>query len=179
MARSSRLVRNTVAGCRKLRSQPTARKPPLLASSLATQSHPQLQSTLIRCDHLQRPFRTRGTRVPRLHPSSKSPKAHQTVLAHSHNRRPRYTLPFYKADRYFLGNTVLITTRNDNIDPVERLQSYLDDRDRLFLLRPELFSRRMVPYRLDLGISPNWRKPSRRKVSQDTRFAQVELRNSF
>ncbi|KAG8975874.1 hypothetical protein FRB90_009387, partial [Tulasnella sp. 427] len=52
-----------------------------------------------------------------------------------------YTLPFHKADRYFLGNSVLIPSRTDNLDPTPHLKHFLQLRDACFPNHIELLIR--------------------------------------
>lgn len=144
VARESRLVRNTMAGCLKLRSRPTSRKPPLLAShlrvirTLPASYDDRLFFAIIFCGHFG--LHRLGELV---YPDARQHQNHRKLIKRfSVARIPAgfsYTLPFHKSDRYYLGNTVVIAARNDDIDPVRRLEAYLDLRDSRFATRCELF----------------------------------------
>ena len=54
-----------------------------------------------------------------------------------------FLLPFHKADRFYEGNSILITSNNscNGVDPVAVFTSYLRSRDSLFPAHPELWLR--------------------------------------
>lgn len=145
----SPLVKETLAGCKKWRGKPSLRKPPLLATHVLTLIERFKNSTIFD-DSLFLVITLLGHfGLHRLGELTSS-----DVLAHRSHRklikRPTatrssigfsYILPYHKADRYFLGNTVIIPARSDNLDPTEHLAHFLRLRDASFPNRIELLIR--------------------------------------
>lgn len=146
---SSRLIKETLAGCKKLRSMPTKRKPPLLISHLSYMltrfplpaAYDDLLFIIItllghfglhRLGELTNP----DVLAHRSHRKIlKRPSVSLLAIGYS------YTLPYNKADRYYLGSTVIIASRPDPLNPTPLIASYLNRRDSLFPNRIELLLR--------------------------------------
>ncbi|KAG8993814.1 hypothetical protein FRB90_000597, partial [Tulasnella sp. 427] len=146
---ASRLVKETLAGCKKLRSQPTRRKPPLLLSHIThllsrfplPMAYDDLLFVIItllghfglhRLGELTYP----DVLVHRTHRKVvKRPSLHLLSIGYS------YTLPYNKADRYYLGSTVVIASRSDSASPTPYIRDYLSRRDMQFSNRIELLVR--------------------------------------
>lgn len=145
----SPLVKETLAGCKKWRGKPTLRKPPLLATHILTLIG-KFNNAAIFDDSLFLVISLLGHfGLHRLGELTSS-----DVIAHRSHRklikRPTairtsigfsYVLPYHKADRYFLGNTVVIPARSDSLDPTEHLVRFLHLRDAAFPNRIELLIR--------------------------------------
>lgn len=145
----SALVKETLAGCKKWRGKPIARKPPLLANHVLSlierfKNSSDFDDTLFLAITLLGHFGLH--RLGELTSSDilahrshrkliKRPSATQTSIGLS------YVLPYHKADRYFLGNTIIIASRLDNLDPVQPLIHFIRLRDARFPNRIELLIR--------------------------------------
>lgn len=127
------LVRNMLKGCQKRFGKPANRKPLLLAPHVRTDIYSLSNRTsygyvlflsILLCGHFG--LHCLGELVD---PDDPALRSHRKVI-----KRPTfsfsligasYVLPFHKADRYFLGNTVVIPWRNNNLDPIPVLCDYI------------------------------------------------------
>lgn len=144
--RKSALVSRTLQGCKRLYSSPPERKLPLaiehlllLFDAFPRTSHNNLLfrailvcgffalhrlGELVDNDH----FALRDWRK-RVRRSSVS------LVADNFS----YVLPSHKADRFFEGNTIIISTDHPDLNPVDVFRDYLVSRDRLHRLQPALW----------------------------------------
>jgi hypothetical protein len=148
-ARNSRLVTNTLTGCKRLMGSPTTRKQPLTRAHLRTlHTHYSTSPTHDDCLFLAQIFTgffallrlgelTDPDNVSLRDPRKTSRRSTLILTAHDY----RFLLPAHKADRFFEGNTILIQKLQSTADPHEIFSSYLTSRDNLFPYHPQLWLR--------------------------------------
>lgn len=155
-ARKSALVSRTLAGAQKQFSNPTSRKQPLAIENLSAiiSSYPNpahddiLFITITLCGffalhrlgELTQPDNS-SLRDPRKLIKRSSVRLLQNMFS--------YMLPGHKADRFFEGNTVLISKQLESADPFSWFSKYLHSRDHLFPLQSPLWLREngLIPSR--------------------------------
>lgn len=149
-SRRHKLVTRTLAGCLKLRASPINRKRPLtreevgtVATSLsASASHDDKLFAAILTTSFHGLLRL-GESVfpdnPALRDFRKCVlRSSVTVTDTSHS----FLLPTHKADRFFEGNRVLISSTSTADNPLSAFTSYLRSRDALFPFHPHLWLRK-------------------------------------
>ncbi|KDR73957.1 hypothetical protein GALMADRAFT_39483, partial [Galerina marginata CBS 339.88] len=146
-ARNSQLVTKTLMGCTKLRATPTIRKSPLTRDQLSNMRHDIGPSPT----HDDKCFL--GIAFSTFHgvmrlgentwPDNTNLQDYRKVIRRSTvSTTPSsasFLLPGHKADRLFEGNRVLLNETKADDDPVRAFKSYLDSRNALFPLNPELW----------------------------------------
>lgn len=153
-ARSASIVKQTIAGCIKRSHKTTSRKSPLTADDL-TRMRDKYLGTGSYDDTLW--LAVLYTGFNGLHrlgelvwPDLRSEQDFRKVIPFSSLRRsdapcPHYSyhLPGHKGNRFFEGNTVMITTRNDGADAIPILAAYVALRNtgRKTRCHPALFVR--------------------------------------
>ncbi|KIJ60394.1 hypothetical protein HYDPIDRAFT_65262, partial [Hydnomerulius pinastri MD-312] len=148
--RSHPLVSRTLAGCLKRHASPVQRKLPLCVDDLhvaytmlqnSTELDDQLFlaqlhvgfESLLRCGELTWPDEPRYQSY------------HKVSLRHTLTFTPslfKYTLPSHKADRFGDGNTILIGQSSRLNDPYRIMLKYINSRNAVFPLHPELWLRK-------------------------------------
>lgn len=138
-ARDSKLVQDTITGCKRLRNMPIARKRPLelwMLQTIYDDPDPSYDNLLFKtlavvgfhgllrlgdlCDPSQRAL---------INPAK---SARRSSVRRLDNDAWTFTLPAHKADKFFEGNIILLKTLWRHIDVVAIFQQYLDYRDRRF-----------------------------------------------
>ena len=145
--RKSVLVSRTMAGCMRRFGTPTRRKAPLshanllfvLDSLASTPSHDNLLFVALLFTGFHALLRL-GEMV---FPDKKADRnyrkitlRHTVSIQHTHFS---FFLPSHKGDRFFEGNTILIQKLTTSTNPYAPFLSYLNSRDHLFPLHPELW----------------------------------------
>lgn len=135
--RGSQLVADTIIGCKRLRHASTIRKSPLTVQMLSTivarsgSSYDDLLfqalilvgfHSLLRLGDLCDPD------MPSLHNPAK--RARRSSVRSINPHALAYTLPAHKADKFFEGNTVLVSNFWPALDNLSIFKSYLSRRDR-------------------------------------------------
>ena len=149
--RNSKLVQRTLQGCLKSCAQPTWRKCALSISDLSTvenyyQNIPLSHNNLLFITMLFTSFFSLMRLGEMAFPDNKKiqdwPKIsrRRTVML-SDNSYTTFQLPFHKADRFFSGNTILITRGESSINPIAHFKNYLSSRDSLMPLHSALWLR--------------------------------------
>ena len=139
--RRSRLIKQVLNGCLKLRSKPISRKEPLSVTDLqfleqkfhGTQSHDNLLFAamlftgfhgLLRLGDMSFPD------DPNIREWRKITRRSTLSIGH---RNYTFILPSHKGDKFFEGNKVLIRSfDSQSVDPTPVFLSYLSSRDQLF-----------------------------------------------
>ncbi|TDL16581.1 hypothetical protein BD410DRAFT_700292, partial [Rickenella mellea] len=147
--RNSRLVSQTLAGCKRLRSKAIVRKQPLTTVDLdllVDTYHTSLMYddvlflamilqgfvTLIRLGEMTWPDN------PSLQSWRRVPMRTSLFITATHIS---YVLPAHKADRYYEGSKLLVQHNNTKHDPYHPFLRYLLFRDKRFPANPELWLR--------------------------------------
>jgi hypothetical protein len=148
--RNSKLVQRTLQGCLKSCAQPTRRKRALSISDLTTvlthftsipTSHDNLLFismlltgffSLMRLGEMAFPDDTRIQDWRKI-------SRRRTVILQDNDFS--FQLPFHKADRFFTGNTILVTRSESVVDPVHHFEKYLTSRDSLMPFHSALWLR--------------------------------------
>ena len=156
--RNSKLVQRTLQGCLKSCSQPTRRKRALSISDLTTvlqhfNSLPTSHNNLLFMSMLLTGFFSLMHLGKMTFPDDKTIQdwrkisRRRTVILQDNNYS--FQLPFHKADRFFTGNTILVTQSESIIDPVHHFKRYLTSRDSLMPFHSALWLRanRTIPTR--------------------------------
>ena len=155
--RNSLLVTRTMTGCMRRFGTPVKRKAPLsranlllvLDSTVSAPSHDNLLFAAILLTGFHGLLRLGEL----IFPDKRALRNYRKIaLRHSVSIKPgqySFFLPAHKGDRFFEGNTILIQKLNTPTDPYFPFFRYLESRDRLFPLHPELWltSRGAVPTR--------------------------------
>ena len=147
-SRRSALVSRSLAGMIKLRGgSPTKRKRPLSREDLATLVHAHAAPT--HDDLLFRAIAFTGffglMRLGELmqsdnHLQRSSKKQTRRLSVTISDTSYSLHLPYHKGDRFYEGNTVLITAINQPVlNPIPHMQAYLQSRDALYPLLPALW----------------------------------------
>ncbi|EJD54802.1 hypothetical protein AURDEDRAFT_36689, partial [Auricularia subglabra TFB-10046 SS5] len=134
-SRNAALVRNTLGGCLKMSSHVTQRKSPLTRSDVGRMiaryengSHDDLLFLAI----LVTGFNGLNRLGELVWPDSTSLQDYRKVVNFTSLRRTpdffSFFLPGHKGNRFFNGNTVLITRRNDEANALPTMGRYLDSR---------------------------------------------------
>ncbi|EJD46820.1 hypothetical protein AURDEDRAFT_38214, partial [Auricularia subglabra TFB-10046 SS5] len=140
--RNTALVRNTLSGCLKMSSHVTQRKSPLTRSDVGRMialyeagSHDDLLFLAI----LVTGFNCLNRLGELVWPDSVSLHDYRKVVNFASLRRTAdffsFFLPSHKGNRFFDGNTVLITRRHDEADALPTMERYLHSRMTLPLTR--------------------------------------------
>ena len=148
--RNSKLVQRTLQGCLKSCSQPTRRKRALSISDLSTvlqhfSSIPTSHDDLLFMSMLLTGFFSLMRLGEMAFPDDKKIQdwrkisRRRTVIVQ--NNTYSFQLPFHKADRFFNGNTILVTRSESIIDPVHHFTAYLTSRDSLMPFHSALWLR--------------------------------------
>ena len=148
--RNSKLVQRTLQGCLKLYSQPTRRKRALSISDLSKvithyQNTPPSHDNLLFVSMLLTGFFSLMRLGEMAFPDDKKLQdwrkvSRRRTLSFAENNYS-FQLPFHKADRFFAGNTILVTRGESTVDPIHHFQSYLTSRDTLLPLHSALWLR--------------------------------------
>jgi hypothetical protein len=149
--RRSTIVSRTLAGMKKLRGEGALRRPPLTDAGLRKvlqvldydgSAHDDKlvlaiifvgYHALMRLGELTWPDKHNLQQWRKLSLRNSVQRPSPTHIS--------FSLPFHKADRFYEGNTILLETRRDDLDPVRLFNSYLRSRDSLFPRRPALWLR--------------------------------------
>ncbi|KAF9007757.1 hypothetical protein BDZ89DRAFT_914130, partial [Hymenopellis radicata] len=177
-ARKSRLVAQTLAGCKRWRGKPVQRKQPLSRAHLQRASvHLSASSThddvlfvamlytgfgaLLRLGEITQPDNARLRNPRKL---SKRGTVFQVRNGYG------FILPYHKADRLFEGNNIIVMKRG-HFDPLPIFYRYLASRDAAFPFNPWLWVR-------SDGTVPNrrWFIARLRILEPDPTFAGQSLR---
>ena len=157
--RKSLLVSRTVAGCLRRFGTPVKRKKPFSHADLQTviDSLPPTPShdDLLFCAILLTGFHALMCLGELVFPDKRDLRNYRKLsLRHTVQVSvlpPQFSffLPSHKGDRTFEGNTILVQRTNATTDPYSPFLAYLNSRDALFPLHPELWltSRASVPTR--------------------------------
>ena len=156
--RNSKLVQRTLQGCLKSCAQPTRRKRALTISDLSNvlahfSNIPTSHDNLLFLSMLFTGFFSLMRLGEMAFPDDKAIQDwrkiswHRTVKLQEDNYS--FQLPFHKADRFFTGNTILVTQSESIIDPVLHFKAYLASRDSL------------MPYHSALWLRANGSVPTR------------------
>ena len=148
--RNSKLVQRTLQGCLKTYAQPTRRKRALSISDLSTvinhyQTSPPSHDNLLFVTMLITGFFSLMRLGEMAFPDDKKIQDWRKIS----RRRSlelsdvsySFQLPFHKVDRFFSGNTILVTRGESTIDPIFHFKSYLSSRDSLMPLHSALWLR--------------------------------------
>ncbi|KAF9543879.1 hypothetical protein CPC08DRAFT_603875, partial [Agrocybe pediades] len=137
--RTSKLVSRTLRGCMRLKGTPTRRKSPLHIDDLGTvirafairPSHDDLLFVAMLLTGFFGLMRLGELTVPD-DVSLRNPKKiiHRNSLSISDNNY-QFLLPSHKADRYFEGNRIIITSSQIRFNPVDHMRRYVASRDHL------------------------------------------------
>ncbi|KAF9036011.1 hypothetical protein BDZ89DRAFT_1090857 [Hymenopellis radicata] len=176
--RKSRLVAQTLAGCKRWRGKPVQRKQPLsrahleraLTSLSPSSSHDDVLfvamlhtgfGALLRLGEMTQPDNAR-LRNPR--------KLAKRISLFQVQNGFGFILPYHKADRLFEGNNIIVTKRG-GFDPLPIFYHYLASRDTSFPFHPMLW------VKAD-GTVPNrrWFIARLRILEPDRTFAGQSLR---
>jgi hypothetical protein len=148
--RNSKLVQRTLQGCLKPCSQPTRHKRALSISDLSsiishyyntTPSHDDLLFISMLVTGFFSLMQLREMTFP---DDKKIPdwrKISRRRMTTSSAENYCFDLPFHKADRFFAGNTILVTRGESTINPVHHFNLYLTSRDSLMPLHSALWLR--------------------------------------
>ena len=148
--RNSKLVQRTLQGCLKTYAQPTQRKHALSISDLSTvishyQTSPPSHDNLLFIAMLVTGFFSLMRLGEMAFPDDKKIQDWQKI---THRRTVQlsdndysFQLPFPKANRFFSGNTILVTGGESSIDPITQFRDYLSSRDSLMPLHSALWLR--------------------------------------
>lgn len=147
--RSSALVSRTLAGCKKMRGTSVTRKRPFLEADLLHILSGELHSyddTLFSCIVLTawHCLMRLGEIVAHDNPAYRSTRKiikRSTVKFSTSPRHISFFLPTHKADRFFEGSHIVLEERASRLDPVAFFLRYIDHRDQLFPLHPQLWLR--------------------------------------
>jgi hypothetical protein len=155
---NSKLVQCTLQGCLKSCAQPTRCKRVLTISDLTTvlthfNTITTLHDNLLFLSMLLTGFFSLMRLGEMAFPDDKKVQdwrkisCRRTVILQDDNFS--FQLPFHKADRFFTGNTILVTWSESIIDPVHHFKMYLSSRDSLMPFHSALWLRanRTVPTR--------------------------------
>lgn len=148
--RHHRLVVKTIHGCKKINPSAPARKRPLSRSDLESLA-PFYRSSTSYDDQLFFSLLLTGfhglMRLGELvWPDQKKLRDYRKVICRNtvrlNHASYQFYLPGHKADRFFDGNDVIIQSTHTFDDPFSPFLSYLNNRDKLFPFRPELWLKR-------------------------------------
>ena len=155
--RKSILVHRTMAGCMRRFGTPTKRKSPFSHANLlfvldclaSTPTHDNLLFIAILFTAFHALLRLGELVFPdkkNLRNYRKISLRHTVSILATHFS---FFLPSHKGDRFFEGNTILVQKLTTATDPFCHFVSYIESRDKLFPLHPELWltSRGTVPTR--------------------------------
>jgi len=148
--RNSKLVQRTLQGCLKTCAQPTRRKRALSISDLSTvvahfqktmKSHDDLLFLAMLSTGFFSLMRLGEMAFPddkKIQDWRKISRRRTVVLS---DNTYSFQLPFHKADRFFSGNTILVTRGESLIDPINHFTNYLSSRDELMPFHSALWLR--------------------------------------
>lgn len=147
--RNSRLVANTLAGCKRMRGTPTSRKIPLTRAHLIHiyKSLPPIPShdDLLFAAQIFTGFavllRLGELTNPDAHDLRNSRKVSMRWSVKWYSDGFGFFLPGHKADRFFEGNSLIIQSHDGLSNPVPIFKNYLASRDALFPFHPQLWIR--------------------------------------
>jgi hypothetical protein len=149
------LVSRTMAGCMRRFGKPTNRKAPFsradLLFVLVNITTPRSHDDLLFLALIFMGFHALMRLGELVFPDKKTHHNYRKIsLRHTVSISPTqysFFLPSHKGDRFFEGNTILIQKLNLNSDPYRHFLAYIESRDRLFPIHPELWltSRASVP----------------------------------
>ncbi len=149
--RSSVLVSRTLTGCKKMHGTSVTRKRPFLEADLSNlldiySRSPSYDDTLFLCivftawHCLMRLGEITAHDNPAYRSARKTIKRFSVTISQS-PRHISFFLPTHKADRLFEGSHIILEQRTHPLDPVAVFLRYIEQRDRLFPLFPQLWLR--------------------------------------
>lgn len=155
--RKTILVSRTMAGCMRRFGTPVKRKAPFSHANLlfvldSLASHPS-HDNLLFIAILFTGFHALLRLGELVFPDKKNLRNYRKIaLRHTVSILPTqysFFLPSHKGDRFFEGNTILVQKITTSTDPYIHFLAYIESRDKLFPLNPELWltSRGCVPTR--------------------------------
>ncbi len=156
--RNSKLIQRTLQGCLKSCAQPTRRKSALTISDLTNiltqfNNNPTDHDNLLFLSMLFTGFFSLMRLGELAFPDDKAiqdwRKISQCRTVNVQEENYSFQLPFHKADRFFTGNTILVTRSTSIIDPVLHFKAYLASRNFL------------MPFHLALWFRVNGSVPTR------------------
>ena len=143
-------MQRTLQGCLKSCAQPTRRKRALSISDLSTvenyyqhilPSHDNLLFITMLFTGFFSLMRLGEMAFPddkKIQDWRKTSRRQTVILS---DNSYTFQLPFHKADRFFSGNTILITRGESSINPIAHFKNYLSSRDSLMPLHSALWLR--------------------------------------
>lgn len=144
--RNSHLITRTLRGCKKLYGTPTNRKRPLSIDdlSLLVRAYPlDKHDNLLFCNILVCGFFALHRLGELTWPDNIKLRESKKLVARSSVTMSEsmcgYTLPAHKGDSLFEGSKILISTRDNSLNPIAFFRAYLASRDSLFPYLPQLF----------------------------------------
>ena len=148
--RNSKLVQRTLQGCLKTCAQPTCRKRALTVSDLTTvlthfSNIPTSHNNLLFLSMLLTGFFSLMRLGEMAFPDDKTiqdwRKISRRRTVNLQDDNYSFQLPFHKADRFFTGNTILVTQSESVIDPVNHFREYLMSHNSLMPFHSALWLR--------------------------------------
>lgn len=140
--RNAVIVRNTLSGCIKMSSHVVSRKAPLTRADIGRIIELYYDGSyddLLFIAVLATGFCGLNRLGKLVWPDSRNPQEYRKVIDATSLRfsddHYSFFLPGHKGNRFFAGNTVLITRRDDEADPLPVVRRYLDSRMSLPLTR--------------------------------------------
>ncbi len=148
-ARNHPLVTRTLAGCRRRFGTATIRKSPIspadIEQALTHLARPWSFDDLLFITLLLVGFLGLLRLGEITVPDSKQCHSYRRIISRgtvdTSNSIFTFLLPAHKADKFFQGNTIIITQRNNIPDPIPLCHQYLLGRDQLFPFHPQLWLR--------------------------------------
>jgi len=148
--RNSKLVQRSLQGRLKMYSQPTRRKHALSISDLSKvithyQNLPPTHDNLLFVTMLLTGFFSLMRLGEMAFPDDKKIQdwkkiSRRRTLVFGENSYS-FQLPFHKADRFFSGNTILVTRGESTIDPIHHFHAYISSHDNLLPFHSALWLR--------------------------------------